>query len=92
MSETLAVRDAETRLSELIERASQGEDIVITQGGHAVARIVPFAPLSDLEFVAAPVDLAGIATALAELRREVAVGGGPIPLATLLDWRDEGRH
>lgn len=33
--------EAKTRLSELLERASRGETIVITRHGHPVARLVP---------------------------------------------------
>ncbi len=33
--------EAKTRLSELIERASEGESIMITKHGHIVAKLVP---------------------------------------------------
>jgi prevent-host-death family protein len=38
------VHEAKTSLSELLRRAADGEDIVITRGGNAVARLVPVSP------------------------------------------------
>jgi prevent-host-death family protein len=40
MTETVDVRDAQTHLAELAERAANGEEIVITRAGRAVARLV----------------------------------------------------
>jgi prevent-host-death family protein len=36
--------EAKTRLSELVERASSGEEIIIAKAGKPVARLVPLAP------------------------------------------------
>lgn len=41
MSETLSVPDAKARLAELIDRAAAGEEIIISQDGRPMARLVP---------------------------------------------------
>ncbi len=38
------VSEAKGRLTDLVRRAEDGEDVVLTRHGHAVARIVPVAP------------------------------------------------
>lgn len=40
------VRNAKARLSELIERAAGGEEVVITSAGKPKARLLPVAPAS----------------------------------------------
>jgi prevent-host-death family protein len=37
------LREAQTHLAQLLERVSLGEDITITRGGEAIARLVPAA-------------------------------------------------
>lgn len=37
----VTIHEAKTKLSELIQRAAQGEDIVISRGSKPVARLVP---------------------------------------------------
>jgi len=41
MSITLNVLEAKTRLSELLVRVQQGEDVVIAKAGRPLARLVP---------------------------------------------------
>jgi prevent-host-death family protein len=41
MSKPVNIYDAKTRLSELIDRASGGEEIIIAKAGKPVARLVP---------------------------------------------------
>lgn len=41
MSRPVNIYDAKTRLSELVERAAAGEEIVIAKAGRPVARLVP---------------------------------------------------
>lgn len=53
--DTIGAFEAKTRLSELLERASRGETIVITKHGHPVARLVPSEP-EDAERVAKAVE------------------------------------
>ncbi|ODV05180.1 MAG: hypothetical protein ABT20_13795 [Rubrivivax sp. SCN 70-15] len=38
---TLGIFEAKNRLSELVERAARGEEIIITRRGEQVARLVP---------------------------------------------------
>jgi prevent-host-death family protein len=38
------IRQARTQLSRLIERATDGEEIIITKSGKPVARLVPYTP------------------------------------------------
>lgn len=43
----IGMHEAKTRLSQLVERAAEGEDIVIARNGTPVARLVPIAPASS---------------------------------------------
>ena len=72
--------EAKTHLSSLLEKVSQGEEVVITKHGKAVARLVP-AEQADRSRVSAAVD------ELLAVRKEVTLHGA--------DWkelRDEGRR
>ena len=40
MSETVDIEDAKARLSQLVDRAANGEEVVITRNGRPVARLV----------------------------------------------------
>lgn len=42
MSEQVNIYEAKTRLSQLVERAEAGEEIIIARGGRPAARLVPF--------------------------------------------------
>ena len=42
MSDQVNIYDAKTRLSQLVERAEKGEEIIIARGGRPAARLVPF--------------------------------------------------
>jgi len=42
--EPVGLYDAKTHLSELVERAAQGEEITIAKSGKPKARLVPLAP------------------------------------------------
>ncbi len=45
----VGLAEAKNKLSELLDRVEQGEEIVITRHGHAVARLVPAARRSNEE-------------------------------------------
>ena len=45
------MHEAKTKLSQLVERAEAGEDIVIARNGTPVARLVPVARTASLESV-----------------------------------------
>lgn len=42
--EKINIHDAKTRLSQLVERAEAGEEIVIARAGRPVARLAPLTP------------------------------------------------
>ena len=43
----VGMHEAKTKLSQLVERAEAGEDVVIARNGKPVARLVPIAPSSS---------------------------------------------
>ncbi|HKO02627.1 MAG TPA: type II toxin-antitoxin system Phd/YefM family antitoxin [Thermoanaerobaculia bacterium] len=44
MSETVNIYEAKTRLSQLVDRAAEGEEVIIARAGRPVARLVPLRP------------------------------------------------
>ena len=58
MDTVINVHAAKTHLSQLLERAHAGEEIVIAKAGKPYARLVPLAPVTKrtLGFVDAPID------------------------------------
>lgn len=44
---TVGVHEAKTRLSELLRTVESGEEVVVTRGGRAVARIVAAHPVTS---------------------------------------------
>ena len=46
MSEQVNIYEAKTRLSQLVDRAEAGEEIIIARGGRPAARLVPFGQTS----------------------------------------------
>jgi len=84
---TIGAAEAETKLSELLDRVEAGEEVTITRDGKPVAKITP-APKEDLPKKAIE-DMSPEEAfqALLELREHMTLGG--------LDWkelRDEGRR
>jgi prevent-host-death family protein len=47
----VGMHEAKTRLSQLVERAEAGEDVVIARNGKPVARLVPIAGTNSLAAV-----------------------------------------
>jgi len=43
VSETVSLYEAKTHLSQLVDRAAEGEEIIITKNGVAMARLAPIA-------------------------------------------------
>lgn len=78
---TIGAFDAKTRLSELLDRAAQGESFVITKHGHPVAKLVPGGTR----------DVARVAAAVERLKRFRGTLQG-LTVDQLLDDRDEGRR
>jgi prevent-host-death family protein len=79
---TVGIFDAKNRLSELVERASRGEEIVITRRGEQVARLMP---------PRAP-DARGQAQALASRIRRSRAGQSPGDGVSIRDMIEEGRR
>ena len=44
MSEIVNIYEAKTRLSQLVDRAAKGDDVIIARAGRPVARLVAFKP------------------------------------------------
>ncbi len=42
MADQVNIYDAKTRLSQLVDRAEAGEEIIIARGGRPAAKLVPF--------------------------------------------------
>lgn len=80
--------EAKTHLSELVARAEQGGEIIITRHNKPVARIVPMAatPPFDVEKRKRAVE------AMRALGREIERKNGPITVQELVAWVREGRE
>lgn len=79
---TVGLFEAKNRLSELVERATRGEEIVITRRGVSVARLLP----------PEVADARGRAGALAERIRRTRVGHDLGDAESIRDMIDEGRR
>ncbi len=80
-TQSIGLFEAKTHLSELVARAEQGDEVIITRHNRPVARIVPF--------VAAPLAAAERRAALQALLKSAA------QRRLGMDWkslRDEGRR
>jgi prevent-host-death family protein len=69
MSETIALSKLESRLTEFVDRAVDGEDIIIVRGGAAVAKLIG---VPEARAKAQRPDLPGIIASLSRLRSEIA--------------------
>jgi prevent-host-death family protein len=86
--ETVGLVEAKTHLSELVARAEQGEEVIITRHNKPVAKLVPIGEVSP-ELVAQRL------RAIAEMQaigRKIAERGGPVTDAEIQDWIREGRR
>jgi prevent-host-death family protein len=86
-TQSVGLFEAKTHLSELVARAEQGEEVVITRHNKPVARIVPFSGVS-------PEIIARRREAVAHMQaigRDIAARGGPITTDEIVEWVREGR-
>jgi prevent-host-death family protein len=67
----ISVSDAKAHLTELLRRAEEGEDIVLTRYGQPVARLAPIAPAQNCN-----VRLAFLEELRREARTKAAIGPG----------------
>jgi prevent-host-death family protein len=86
--ESIGLFEAKTHLSELVARAEQGEEVIITRHNKPVAKIVPFGGVSAellerrLKAVAA----------MQQIGREIAQRGEPLTTEEIVEWVREGRE
>ena len=80
--------EAKTHLSELVARAEQGEEVIITRHNRPVAKIVPIAEAQQF-------DRAGRQAAVAKLealREGLRERHGTLTTAEIVSWVREGRQ
>jgi prevent-host-death family protein len=77
--DSVSLADAKARLSELVERAANGEEVVITRRGKPVARLIPERPPRK------PIDVAALRAHTDKMR---IMGTGAEALVRRM--RDEG--
>lgn len=80
--------EAKTHLSELVARAEQGEEVIITRHNRPVAKIVPVAGAQQF-------DRAGREAAVARmeaLREALRERHGTLTTAEIVSWVREGRE
>jgi prevent-host-death family protein len=86
--ESVGLFEAKTHFSELVARAEQGEEVIITRHNKPVAKIVPITEVSP-ELVARRLQ---IFDELQSIGRDIEKRGGPLTVEEILNWRDEGRR
>ena len=79
---TVGIFEAKNRLSELVDRAARGEEIVITRRGEQVARLMP--PRAP----DAPGQARALAARIRRSRAGQSLGGG----VSIRDMIEEGRR
>jgi prevent-host-death family protein len=86
--ESVGLFEAKTHFSELVARAEQGEEVIITRHNKPVAKIVPITEVSP-ELVARRMQ---IFDELQSIGRDIANARRPLSIEEILNWRDEGRR
>lgn len=86
--ETVGLFEAKTHLSELVARAEQGEEVIITRHNKPVAKLVPIGEVSP-ELVAQRLKAI---EAMQAIGRAIAARGGPVTDAEIQEWIREGRR
>ncbi len=79
---TVGIFEAKNRLSELVERASRGEEIVITRRGEQIARLMPPRAVDTLELART------LAARIRQSRTAQSSAGG----VSIRDMIEEGRR
>jgi prevent-host-death family protein len=83
MQNSITAFDAKTHFSKLLDRASKGEEILITKRGKLAAKIVPINSNYDIEIANTA------ATRLRKLAKEINLQ--PFELKEWLNYRNEGK-
>lgn len=87
-TQTIGLFEAKTHLSELVARAEQGDEVIITRHNKPVAKIVPVQET-------APFDVERRRKALAALQkigREIAARGTALTREEVVDWVREAHE
>jgi len=87
---SIGLFEAKTHLSALAKRVADGEEIIVTDRGRPVMKLVPV----DAKPVADPTAYARRIEALRQqaIAWRKAQGQDPVSLDEALSWRDEGRR
>jgi prevent-host-death family protein len=86
--ESIGLFEAKTHLSELVARAEQGEEVIITRHNKPVAKIVPISKVSPELVLQRREAIKGMQA----IGRQMIARGGPITDAEIVDWVREGRR
>ncbi|MGA9867037.1 MAG: type II toxin-antitoxin system prevent-host-death family antitoxin [Acetobacteraceae bacterium] len=81
----ISVEEADTKLSDLLDRVERGEEITIARDGRPVARLVAAPPAHDAAAARAAVE------AIWELREKIRQESGPVTTDEILELIREGR-
>ncbi|WP_342278672.1 MULTISPECIES: type II toxin-antitoxin system Phd/YefM family antitoxin [unclassified Candidatus Tisiphia] len=83
MQNSITAFDAKTHFSKILDRASKGEEILVTRRGKAVAKIVPVNTIQDIEIA----EMAAVR--LRKLAKEINLQ--PSDLEEWKKYRDVGK-
>ncbi len=89
---TVAEPEAETSLPALLDQVQGGEEVTITRGGEAVARLVRVGRHETLEELRRPQRQAEIAVAMKSIRDRAKALKSEFDWEEIKLWRDEGRR
>lgn len=87
-TQSMGLFEAKTHLSELVTRAEQGEEVVITRHNKPVAKIVPFALASGVDMAARR----GVLAEFDRVRAALTAQGGALGEDEIDAWIGEGRE
>lgn len=90
MTATVSLRDASTRLSELVDRAEQGEETIVTRHGRVVARIAP--PAEAPQPARTAEEIAALMERARALREDIRRTSGPVTRDEIRAWIREGQR
>jgi prevent-host-death family protein len=83
MQNSITAFDAKTHFSKILDRASKGEEILVTRRGKAAAKIVPINTIQDIEIA----EMAAVR--LRKLAKEINLQ--PSDLEAWKKYRDVGK-
>lgn len=87
-TQTIGLFEAKTHLSELVARAEQGEEVIITRHNKPVAKLVPITEVAAFDVARRREALA----ALQQIGREIVAAHGPLTSDEIVDWVRESRE